>query len=166
MEQVSTLSSTSWRPYSSGFYPCNKRIVSSCMMMARYLWSSNSPPTPYDPGGLRESNVFHAALSAYFFSPLRASPTVLSMWLQTVKYTPRMVRVLSWLPDLTWAGAKTLTWWPKWTSTHQWTMKDEWYKWSGNSFLLGSSSLANHGGLFQLLSFYLPINNPQTKIVN
>jgi hypothetical protein len=35
-------------------------------------------------------------------------------------------------------------------------------KWSGNSFLLGSSYLANHGGLAQLLLFsYLLTNNPQ-----
>jgi hypothetical protein len=35
-------------------------------------------------------------------------------------------------------------------------------KWSGNSFLLGSSSLANHGGYLScFLFFYLPANNPQ-----
>jgi hypothetical protein len=35
---------------------------------------------------------------------------------------------------------------------HQWRMNG---KWSGNSFLLGSSSLANHGWLPQLLLFSL-----------
>jgi hypothetical protein len=35
-------------------------------------------------------------------------------------------------------------------------------KWSGNSFLLGSSSLANHGGYLScFLFFYLLTNNPQ-----
>jgi hypothetical protein len=33
--------------------------------------------------------------------------------------------------------------WPQWTSTHQPRMDG---KWSGNCFLLSSSSLANHGG--------------------
>ncbi len=48
------------------------------------------------------------------------------------------------------------------TST-PWRMND---KWSGNNFLLGSSSLANHGGYLScfFLFFsptYLPTNNPQ-----
>jgi hypothetical protein len=34
-------------------------------------------------------------------------------------------------------------------------------KWSGNSFLLGSSSLANHGGQLSWFFFYLPTENPQ-----
>jgi hypothetical protein len=39
-------------------------------------------------------------------------------------------------------------------------------KWSGNSFLLGSSSLANHGGYLScFLFFYLPANNPQCEVV-
>jgi hypothetical protein len=38
---------------------------------------------------------------------------------------------------------------PEWTTCHQCSMKDN-AKWSGNSFLLGSSSLANHG---QLITF-------------
>jgi hypothetical protein len=34
-------------------------------------------------------------------------------------------------------------WRPQWTSTHQSRMDGVWW---GNSFLLGSCSLANHGG--------------------
>jgi len=32
-------------------------------------------------------------------------------------------------------------------------------KWSENSFLLGSCSLANHGGYLTRLFYYLPTNN-------
>jgi hypothetical protein len=39
-------------------------------------------------------------------------------------------------------------------------------KWSGNSFLLGSSSLANHDSLAHLLLFYnLPTNNQQSRLL-
>jgi hypothetical protein len=38
------------------------------------------------------------------------------------------------------------SWRPKWTSTHQSTPRRMNEKWSGNSFLLGYSSLATHGG--------------------
>ncbi len=44
---------------------------------------------------------------------------------------------------------------PEWTGCHQCSMKDN-AEWSGNSFLLGSSSLANRGQLITLLS----VNNP------
>jgi len=53
----------------------------------------------------------------------------------------------------------------QWTGTHQPSMK-KWgrmdgYKWSGNSFLLGPSSLANHAGfLNRFLTTYLLTNNP------
>jgi hypothetical protein len=56
------------------------------------------------------------------------------------------------------------TWAPQWTSTPTcapWRMND---KWTGNSFLLGFSSLANHGGYLScFLSFpptYLPTYIP------
>jgi hypothetical protein len=35
-------------------------------------------------------------------------------------------------------------------------------KWSGNSFQLGSSCLANRGGYLNAFFYYLPNNNPQT----
>jgi hypothetical protein len=37
-----------------------------------------------------------------------------------------------------------------------WRMDD---KWSGDSFLLDSSSLANHGGYLSCFFYYLPTNN-------
>jgi hypothetical protein len=43
-------------------------------------------------------------------------------------------------------------------------MKEGWMddKWSGNSYLLGFSSLVNHGGLASLLFFHYPFtNNPE-----
>jgi hypothetical protein len=39
-----------------------------------------------------------------------------------------------------------------------WRMND---KWSRNYFLLGLSSLVNHGGYLSLFFPYLPTNNPQ-----
>jgi hypothetical protein len=36
-------------------------------------------------------------------------------------------------------------------------------KWSGNNFLLGSSSLANHGGYLSCILFYLPTNSQQAE---
>jgi hypothetical protein len=42
------------------------------------------------------------------------------------------------------------------TTTAPWRMDG---KWSGNNFPLGSSSLAKHGGLAQLLFFLLPTHN-------
>jgi len=43
-----------------------------------------------------------------------------------------------------------------WTSSTPWRMND---KWSGNSFLLGFSCLANHDGYLSCCFYYPPTNN-------
>jgi hypothetical protein len=59
----------------------------------------------------------------------------------------------AWLHELLLLGHSE----PAPTTTAPWRMDG---KWSGNNFLLGSSSLANHGGLAQLLFFFLlPTHN-------
>ncbi len=54
---------------------------------------------------------------------------------------------------------------PQSTSTHQCTHEGWMIKWSANSFLLSSSSLANHGAFAQFLIFstYLPTNQLPTS---